>query len=276
MQRIPFEAPDINLVEALAAQLIDANKKLEDANWSLIQSEHARIQMFANISHDLRAPLTAIRGALDRLLTNERADEQERRSMIEVIDRRVATLEHLISELYYCVSIEQPGFALRRKRIALAPFLEEWFIDRCLGEDCAQRDMRLDIPEGFMLAALIDPDYMVRVLDNLLGNALRFTGEGDQITLGCRCGSTAGGTEVYLRDTGCGIHPEDLPHIFERTYTASHSRTPDTKNGSGLGLHIAKTLVEKHGGSIRCESSAGHGCTFFIHLPEPNGDEDAC
>ena len=268
MGKTPFEAPDINLVEALTAQLMTANRQLEETNRSLRDSEAARIEIFANISHDLRAPLTAIRGALDRLLYAENLDEEDRQSMAAIMDRRVSALEHLVGELYYSVAIEQPNFSLNLKVLPVTPFLEEWFITRQYGGSCDRRELRLEICQDFDAVVEIDPDRMVRVLDNLMENALRFSENGDVITLGCRMAESGGLVDIYLSDTGDGIHPGAIPHIFERTYMGSYSRTPGGKTGSGLGLFIAKTIVEKHGGVIWCESEPKRGSTFFIRVPE--------
>lgn len=265
-----FEAPDISLVEKLTAQLLAANAELAEANRRLHESERTRTEMFQNISHDLRAPLTAIRGVMDRLMHSEGMTEEERRSVTGIMDQRVAALEHLVAELYYLSSLELPGFALKMAALPVVPFLEEWFIGRRSGADCARRRLLLETAEGAELRAMIDPDHMARVLDNLMDNALSFTGPRDTIALGCRNTQPPGGVEISLRDTGCGIREEFLPYLFERTYTDSSSRTPSGHHRTGLGLHIAKIIVEKHGGSISCESRPKEGSTFFIRLPALN------
>ena len=270
MEKHTFETPDINMVEALAAQLLTVNRRLEESNRQLKESEEARMLMLSNISHDLRAPLTAIRGALDRLLEGGITEEAERLSMISVIDRRVSALEHLVGELYYSVSLDQPGFSLHLDKISLIPFLEEWFITHQYSSDGSQRDFNLDLPGNLEIFVCIDPERIVRVLDNLMQNALKFTKPGDVIILSVRSDTepdSLDSVEIILRDTGCGISPDDLSHIFERTYTASHSRTPSERPGIGLGLSIAWNIVEKHGGVIRCESDYGKGSAFFIQLP---------
>jgi two-component system phosphate regulon sensor histidine kinase PhoR/two-component system sensor histidine kinase VicK len=262
-----FEAPDINMVERLTAQLIDSNRSLEEANANLRRSEAARVEMLANISHDLRAPLTAVRSALDYLNRADGADDgAQARAALAILDRRVAALEHLVGELYYSISMEQPGFALKTESMPVAVFLEEWFSGWELDERCGGRNLLLSVPAGFEPQADIDPERMARVLDNLMENALRFTQEGDTLELGCGA-PEEGAVEFYLRDTGAGIPEQDLPRIFERTYTASAARTPDERSGSGLGLHIARAIVEKHGGLIRCESAQGKGSVFKITLP---------
>lgn len=265
MKKNRFETPDINLVEKLTAQLMSANRELEQAYKDLHTSEQARVQAFANISHDLRAPLTAIRGALDRLARWEHLNEQERSLMISIMDRRVSALEHLIHELYFTTTIEQPEFTLQMTPIAVVPFLEEWVIVHQV--DDKEFALNLDMEEDLNVFVSMDPDCMVRVLDNLLKNAEKYSAPGAPVVVICRACPSNREVLISIQDSGIGIAPEDLPHIFERSYTAAHSRTPNDDYGSGLGLYIANTIVKKHSGRISCESAPGSGSTFSIHLP---------
>jgi two-component system sensor histidine kinase BaeS len=109
----------------------------------------------------------------------------------------------------------------------------------------------------------MDAQRIGRVLANLTSNALRHTPTGGQVHLSARC--TASGIEVEVRDTGEGIRPEDLPYVFDRFYRGEKSRSRAT-GGAGLGLAIARGIVEAHGGSIRVESEAGHGARFVFTL----------
>lgn len=257
-----FDAPGISLVESLTAKLITANRELEEANQKLRLSEQAQADVLANVSHDLRAPLTAIRGALDHLL----ASEEKLPDMLAILDRRVSALEHLVSELYYATAMEQAGFTLHLEPVPLAFFLEEYYISQKYSGRLEDREARLSISESPETLVMLDTDRMLRVLDNLFSNALKFTQPGDVIELGCYEYSD-GRAALYIKDSGPGIAPEDIPHIFERTYLAGSARTPGKNSGSGLGLYIARTLVEKHGGTIGCSSTPDAGTCFTIWLP---------
>jgi signal transduction histidine kinase len=123
---------------------------------------------------------------------------------------------------------------------------------------------RRDLP-----AVLADPDRMAQVLGNLVSNALRYTPEGGQIVLAALAGETH--VSLQVQDTGAGILPDDLPHIFNRFYRADQSRQQQ-HGESGLGLAIARSIVEAHGGTITVESTRGQGTTFTILLPQAKSD----
>ena len=258
-----FIAPGIDMVEELTAKLIGLNIELEQKNRQLEASEKARISILSNISHDLRSPLAAVRGAVDRLLPGTVSPEEARR-LTEIINLRVLALEKLVDELYFSVTLEQPEFLLKRECIPIVPFLEEYFITLEISGRFDTRRAVLNVPGDMDCLVNIDTHRFLRVLDNLVSNALRHTNEGALIEIGCSCGD--GSVGIYLRDSGEGISADDLPHIFERTYTASRARTPG-ETGSGLGLHIARSIIEKHGGEISCVSTRGEGATFRITLP---------
>ena len=258
-----YDHPSISQLESISARLIELNRELEEKNRQLEQSELARKNMFSNVTHDLRAPVAAIRGAAERL-SNEDIGDEERKKMIKIIDVRTAALDQLISELYFSMLIDQPEFLLKLSCLEIAPVLEEFFISMAGAGRLDGRKCRLNIPEGFAARTMVDPQYFLRVLDNLLFNALRHTEQGDSIELGCM--ESEDHLEIYVRDSGSGIPAGDLPYIFDRTFVGEGARTPG-KSGGGLGLSIVNSIIEKHGGSVRCHSVYGEGATFTISMP---------
>jgi signal transduction histidine kinase len=133
-----------------------------------------------------------------------------------------------------------------------------------------EKNIALAVKAGRDLpAVLADPDRMAQVLGNLVSNALRYTGEGGQIILAASAGET--GVSLQVQDTGAGIQPDDLPHIFNRFYRADQSRQQQ-HGESGLGLAIARSIVEAHGGSIAVASTPGQGTTFTILLRQAKPD----
>jgi len=261
--RDQFIQPAINPVENLSARLIMLNLELEEKNRQLKESQQARERILSNISHDLRAPLSAVRGAVDRLRSGA-LQEEEKERLAEIIDRRLSSLEQLVEKLSLSQRLDQPEFSLQTEPLSIVPFLEEYFISTRATGKLDGRRATLLLPKDQNLRTNLDAAHFLRVLDNLFSNALHHTQTGDSLLFSCR--REGGDILICLRDSGEGISPEDLPHIFERTYTSSKARTPD-EGGSGLGLYIAKIIVEKHGGDILCESQMGRGTVFTILLP---------
>ena len=250
-------------VEELTIQLMEAHEKL-----SAMTKE--REMMLANISHDLRAPLTAIRSAVDLALSDADLSPSEFRKTLSLIDRRTSTLEDLINDMYYLFCVEDTSHPLNTIQADACTFLEEYYYDAVIDSRYDRFDMQLDVPSDLKCTVSIDPQKMVRVLDNLMTNAARYAGEkATYIRLGARISDTgeAKTLNISVADNGCGIAPEALPHIFSRTYTVSDARTPGKTSGSGLGLSIAKAIVERHGGSIDVRSKWGEGTEFTVTLP---------
>lgn len=258
-----YDHPAIRQVEAISTKLIDLNRQLEEKNKLLEQSERARKGMFSNITHDLRAPVTVIRGAVERL-SNKGTSEEEREAMLKIIQSRAETLDQLVNDLYFSILVEQPGFTLNLSCLELVPLLEEYCISMKGSGRLVDRRTALDIPKGFNARVMIDPQHFLRVLDNLMSNAIRHTKQDDSIKMSCR--ENDGVVEIRVKDSGSGIPERDLPYIFDRTFSGEWARTPG-RSGSGLGLAIARTIIEKHGGEIHCNTSYGKGTTFIISLP---------
>ncbi|MCR5203672.1 MAG: HAMP domain-containing histidine kinase [Lachnospiraceae bacterium] len=258
-----FISPEIenNTIEELSKQLLKANTELKK-----LQEE--REMMFANISHDLRAPMTAIRSAVDLALSEDRntVTVDELRSTLELIDRRSKTLESLVNDMYYLYRVSNVAEEFKYEEIEAAPFLEEFFYDLTLEDKYDGFDLSLEQESGLSCKIKIDVQKIVRVLDNLFSNAAKYAGKGSKIVL--RAGIENGMLKVSVIDNGKGIPKDKLPYIFFRTYTVSDARTPaDTESGSGLGLAIAKSIIEKHGGSIECKSTEGEGTEFAFYIP---------
>ena len=258
-----FVSPEIenSTIEELTRQLLKANNELKH-----LQEE--REMMFANISHDLRAPMTAIRSALDLFFSEEDPSGEEMRKTLELINRRAKTLEALVNDMYYLYKVSSGTKRSEFEEIEAIPFLEEYYFDLQINAKYDNFKLELEIEPDSECLLNVDVQEMVRVLDNLYSNAARYSGEGSVITL--KAGKSVDGKNlnIIIKDNGCGIPEEKLPYIFMRTYTVSDSRTPASNDqGSGLGLAIVKSIVEKHGGTITCESKPGVGTEFLICLP---------
>lgn len=269
-----FENPQVesNSIEVLSMKLLQAtdqltkaNKELSEKHKALAESERQRKEMLANISHDLRAPITAIRSSLDLLSSYDDLPAEEVKNAVGLINRRVATLESLIQDMYFLFCVEDDTRSFSLESVELAPFLESYFYDAIVDSRYDNHDMQLDIPMDLSGRITIDIQKTIRVLDNLFTNAAKYSGEGSTITL---CAKTSGNLAIIsVSDTGVGIPSDALAHIFDRTYTVSSSRSPGSTTGSGLGLAIVKAVIEKQNGTVRCESEINKGSSFIIELP---------
>jgi two-component system sensor histidine kinase BaeS len=230
---------------------------------ALEESDRARRQLLADVSHELMTPLTAMRGYLDTLAMPElELDEPTRERYLAIVNDETLRLERLVGDLLELARLEGGGTALRKVRVGVAALFDR----------VRARHEREAEAQGVRLASEIepgadfvegDPDRLEQALQNLAANALRHTPAGGEV----RLESAVVGDRVHVRvrDTGPGIPPEHLPLIFERFYKADTARK--ASGGSGLGLSIVKAIVERHGGSI--SASNDHGAVFEISLPRP-------
>lgn len=260
MEKNQFQAPNIEseTIEKLTLQLMQANNELQ-------KMQRERSEMLANISHDLRAPITAIRSAIDVLLTSQDLSTEDLTSTLQIIDRRTKTLENMIQDMYYLFCVEDTSRDLEFTVLPAAAILEEYFFDAIVDTRYDNHDMQLDLPENLNCNIRVDIQKLVRVLDNLFTNAAKYTPEGSTITLRAR--QEENHLIISVIDTGKGIPPEEVEKLFQRTYTVSKARTPGAAAGSGLGLAIVKAIVERFGGSVHCESIVNVGTTFTLTLP---------
>ena len=233
--------------------------------------EQLRRELVANVSHDLRTPLTVIRGYLEGLHSGEIADRRSAEIAFEAMYGEVNRLLRLVDDLRQVASMEAGPPQMNRRPGLLAD----------LARDTAARIEPVAAAKGVNLASRVpldlppvslDTERMGQALLNLLDNAVRHTPPGGRITLlAGRAKYPIGPREqlwLSVEDTGDGIPPEHLPHIFERFYRADPARSR-SEGGAGLGLSIAHAIVEAHGGRLVAQSDGipGHGASFTIHLP---------
>lgn len=269
MKKNSFKQPLIEseTIESLSAKLLSTTAQLAKSNQELTFMQKERTEMLANISHDLRAPITAIRSAIDYLNTGTDLSYDDYTSALKLIDRRTKTLEDLIQDMYYLFCIEDTSKELSYTVVDPVSFFEEYFYDALADSRYAKHILTLNINEPLNCYIKIDIQKIVRVLDNLFTNAVKYSPEGSTIELSVKNLSTSDAVEITVKDNGIGISEKDLPYIFKRTYTVSPARTPNSKTGSGLGLSIVKAIVERHGGMVSCTSIKGVGSSFSFTLP---------
>ena len=250
-QRIPVD-PHRDELGRLAATF---NEMLA----SLARAHQTQQRFIADASHELRAPLTAIEANLELLERLPDMAPAERREATVEASREARRLARLVADLL-ALARADAGVLLRRQRVEL----DRVVLD-ALGEARhLARGQRLTVEQLEPLVVDGDPDRLRQLLLILLDNALKYTPPEGQVTLGLRRdGATA---EVFVRDTGSGIPPDDLSHVFERFYRADPGRARDP-GGTGLGLPIARWIAEQHGGRITLDSAPGCGTTATIQFP---------
>ncbi|MFQ6102229.1 MAG: sensor histidine kinase [Anaerolineae bacterium] len=226
----------------------------------LARLEELRRQVVTDVAHELRTPLTNIRGYLEALRDGVVKPEER---VIDSLHEEAMLLNHLVDDLQDLSLAEAGQLRLEIQPVALADVVNravEALRPRVEAERVA---LQVDLPEDFPLVD-VDPRRIGQVLRNLLENGLTHTPPGGEITVAACTGE--GVVEISVQDTGAGIGAEDLPYVFERFYRADKSRSRAT-GGAGLGLAIAKQLVEAHGGRIWVESVEGEGSVFNFTLP---------
>jgi signal transduction histidine kinase len=252
VERVPALGNDE--LTALAAEFNTMAGELEAA-------ERRRVALIGDVAHELRTPLATIEGYTEGVLDGVVAPSEETWALIH---DEVGRLKRLVSDLQALSRAEARQLPLHI--VALAPGDLIARAQARLAPQYAEKGVALlaEVPAG-LPTIQADPDRMLQVLVNLLGNALRATPAGGQVHV--RAGLERDALMIEVRDTGIGIAPEHLPHLFERFYRVDKARTR-TLGGHGIGLTISKALIEAHGGRIWATSDGpGTGASFTFSLP---------
>lgn len=239
----------------------------------LQRAEDVRRQLVADVAHELRTPITIVRGHLDAIQQDGRAVEPER--LLPLQDELIR-LTRLVDDLHQLSLAEAGRLPLERKPTDIGSLLAR-IVDRLGPEaDSAGIDMRLDVrTERTVVEG--DPNRLTQLFLNLILNAIRYTPSGGSIRLIVEKDAPGGNParlRVSVADTGSGIEPEHLPFIFERFYRTDAARSRNS-GGTGLGLAITRQFAELHGGTIEASSVPGQGTTFVVTLPFPASGEPA-
>lgn len=254
-QRVPVQGP--SEVRALAQTFNYMAARVAAA-------QQAQQDFLANVSHDLRTPLTSIQGFSQAIIEGVAADPDAAQHAAQIIHDEAARLHRMVESLLDLARIEADKPTMRHQAVALSDLLHG--IGASLAFKAQQRGLSLhvvappDLPRVFG-----DGDRLAQVFTNLLDNAIAHTPAGGTITLAAS--ARADGVAITVQDTGEGIPAEDLPRIFERFYQVDKSRESSQRSGVGLGLAIAKEIVEAHGGTVQVASKFGSGAVFTVWLP---------
>ena len=226
--------------------------------------DNSRGQFMGNIAHELRTPMTTIKGFIDGMLDGT-IPQEENQHYLTIVSQETGRLARLVQNMLDITKLEAGEVPVHARNYDLWKTVN----DVVLSDEQRIEDGRIDIRGlgGPPVMICADPDFVHQVVYNIVDNAIKFTPEGGTISFAAQ--KKGGMVEVRIENTGSGIAPEALPFVFERFYKEDRSRGMNTR-GSGLGLHICKILVNLSGGQIHAESEEGKWCRFVFTLPAAN------
>jgi signal transduction histidine kinase len=247
-------------VNALAARLLESSRQRD-------MLDRERRDLTAAISHDLRTPLASVRAMIEALEDHVVAEPAEVARYYDALRRELDRLGRMIDDLFELARIDAGALRLERHPVALQEIAAE--VVDAMQAQARRRGVALAWSAAADTPAVdVDGARLERAVSNLIQNALEHTPEGGRIDVSV--GAANGHVELLVADSGRGIAPEDLPHIWDRFYRADKSRNRAANgnaDGAGLGLAIVRGVVEAHGGVVGVRSFAGKGTTFAIKLP---------
>ncbi|REK15600.1 MAG: HAMP domain-containing protein [Planctomycetota bacterium] len=228
-------------------------------------------EFVANAAHELRSPLAALQSSVEVILASDRTVEEYQETLGEIADE-CGQLGVLVNQLLLLAETDIQRTVVTPRPVAFTRVVER-SLDMFRGVAEERRIELVDyVADGIMASG--DADRLRQVVNNLIDNALKFTPAGGRLVVALRSDDDVGQLALMVTDTGPGIGPEDLPHVFDRFYRGDKSRhREDLTAGNGLGLSICQSIVEAHGGTIAVESTLGRGTTFTVRLPLAAVDE---
>ncbi len=246
------------------AKLAQQNQIIEEQAQALRQLDAAKSRFFANVSHELRTPLTLMLAPLGTALKSETMDDKNT-TLVSLAQQNATQLLGLVNEILDLTKLESGKMTVHEEPTPTYPFLRR--LAATFESYAAQKNIKLivaidpDMPPGLML----DKAKIERIVNNLLSNALKFTPKDGTITI--KAAHTPAYWQLSVADTGRGIHPDDLPQVFNRFYQTNQPDMP-VEGGTGIGLALSRELAQVLGGTLNVESTLGEGATFTLTLPK--------
>ena len=223
--------------------------------------EKARTDMIAGISHDLRTPLTAMRGTVKGLMDGVASTPEQQKKFLQAAYGRTGDMDMLLNQLLYLSRMETGNMPISMQTIEIGAFLKSYVRGKQEVIETGKEEITADTKE-ITAGVLIDPEQFQRVLDNLVENSRKYS-ETIPLRMKIKLEKTPKGVSICFQDNGVGVPEEKLPYIFEEFYRGDESR--NKKEGNGLGLYIVKYLMEAMGGSVRAENA--DGLAVYLELP---------
>ncbi len=277
-RRLHWARDDGDEIDRLAHDFGELCDRISQQLAELQQHDVQRRELLANVSHDLRTPLTLMRGYLDTLLLRHgELGRPEVQGCLQVAARHAERLGRLVDDLFELARLERPADPAALEVFSLGELAQD--IAQKFALPAGERGQRIEARlQGFIGSTVPvcgDIGLVERALENLVENALRHTPEGGSVGIDIAPDATQapGRVRISVSDTGCGIAPEHLPHVFDRYFQAQ--RVEDSadaaRHHAGLGLAITQRIVALHGGTIRVDSTLGQGTVFSFDLPLASG-----
>ena len=266
-RRIGLKAPEgrerrnRDEIYGLASTFDDMLEELEE----VFQREK---QFTSDVSHELRTPISVILAQCAECLEDEGLTARQREQLL-LIERKAKDMAGMISQLLFLSRADQGRQPLQREPVNVSELTLMTAEEQQLLADAEGRGVRISCDAGSDITACVDETLFIRLLVNLISNAVSYSRPNGKVTVSLSCAD--GELTGTVCDNGIGISEEDLPHIWERFYRADASRQPG--GHSGLGLSMVKWIAEAHGGSVEAESRLGEGSTFTFHMPAGEPEE---
>lgn len=266
-RRIGLKAPEgrerrnRDEIYGLAGTFDDMLEELEE----VFQREK---QFTSDVSHELRTPISVILAQCAECLEDEGLTARQREQLL-LIERKAKDMAGMISQLLFLSRADQGRQPLQRETVNVSELTLMTAEEQQLLADAEGRGVRISCDAGSDITACVDETLFIRLLVNLISNAVSYSRPNGKVTVSLSCAD--GELTGTVCDNGIGISEEDLPHIWERFYRADASRQPG--GHSGLGLSMVKWIAEAHGGSVEAESRLGEGSTFTFHMPAGEPEE---
>lgn len=229
--------------------------------------EKARTDMIAGISHDLRTPLTAVRGTIKGLMDGVASTPEQQEKFLHAAYRRTGDMNVLLNQLFYLSKMETGNMPLDFCRIEIGTFIGQYVKGK---QDFLEHDKEklTAVTNSITAEVSVDPEQLQRIFDNLLENSRKYS-EADPLEIKIELHPTPQGISICFMDNGVGVPEDKLPYIFDEFYRGDESR--NRKEGNGLGLYIVKYLIEAMGGNVRAENADGLRIYLGLPLAEKEG-----
>ncbi|HBD67664.1 MAG TPA: hypothetical protein DC014_00135 [Treponema sp.] len=251
-----------NVKKGYSNEITSLTQSIEKMRQSLKEDQEKQSRFIMGISHDLRTPVALIKGYTEAISDGVVADIDSVKSSLDVIHTKADQLEGMINTLIDYVKLNDTDWRQTLVKQALLPLLEEFAQGARLTGEVYKRNIETDIHINENTCLTMDRTLVMRALENLFSNAVRYTQEGQSISI--KASQTEENIFISVSDTGCGIQPKDLEHVWELFYRGTNSRR---EQGMGIGLSTVKNIIDTHGWNISVSSESEKGSTFTITIP---------